>query len=214
MKRLSMLLLFSAILMNASAQVSDQPAKQRTHQKQHREFKKHKKGNLYKNLNLSETQKAEMKANNEDYKKKEESLKNQPGITLKNYQEGKAKLQKDREEKEAGILSPDQKAQMQQMKKDRQAKSERRQKMKMERMTKDLSLSADQVSRMNAQNDLTRQQLNTINQNDKLTIEQKRAEAKKINREARKNKEAILTPEQQQKWNNRKNNKAATSNNS
>lgn len=207
MKKISLLFALSALLLSATAQTTGQPSNRKIHQDKQREFNHHKNASLYKNLNLTDAQQSQMKANNEEYQKKVNALKDQQGITLKEYQEGKAKLQKERQEKASNILTAEQKNQMQQMKVDRQAKNEQQQKMKMDRMTKELNLTPDQAASIKAQNDLTRQQMMALNDNNNLSREQKKQEAAKIKNEAREKRATILTPEQQQQWDSRKNNK-------
>lgn len=204
MKKYAVLLVLSAFLMNASAQQPKKVERQNTHQQHQGKQKMHKNGQYFKGLNLSETQKQAMKANREDFQQKDNALKNQPGITLNDYQAGKARLEKERKEKMQSILTTEQKDQISQRERDNKAKMEQRQKVKMDRMTKELSLTSDQVSKINSQRELTNQQMMALKNNETLTQEQKRTEAQRIKMESKEKRDAILTQEQLQKWQNQK----------
>lgn len=207
MKKYAVLLVLTAFFVNASAQQPKQMERQNAQQKHQRKQKMHKNGQHFKNLNLSETQKQAMKANRNDFQQKNNALKNQPGITLNEYQTEKARLEKERREKMQSILTPEQKDQISQREKDKKAKMEQRQKVKSDRMAKNLSLTTDQVSKMNSQRELTRQQMMALKNNESLSMEQKRAEANRIKKESKEKRDAILTQEQLQKWQTQKQNR-------
>jgi len=207
MKKYAALLVLVAFSFCATAQEPQKVEKKQMHQKQFRKQKMHNRGQQFKDLNLSETQKQAMKASREDFRKKNEALKNQPGITLKDYQAGKAQLEKERKEKMLSILTPEQKNRMDQQKKERKEQMEQRQQARMDRMTKDLSLTPDQVSKLKSQREATRQQMMALRNNDNLSTEQKKAESARIKKEAKQQREAILTKEQLEKLQNRRQHK-------
>lgn len=203
MKKITALL---ALVLTVSASQAQETQKQQTgkqHQRHGKAFKKHH-GDFGAKLNLTESQKTSMKANREDFRKKLEALKSQPGITLKDYNEGKARLEKERKLKMDALLTAEQKQQMADMRKAKMEKRKEMENKRMDRMSKELSLSSDQVAKLKTQKEATHQKMKALHENDKLSREQKQDQAKLIREEAKKQREAILTAEQLQKMKDRK----------
>lgn len=85
-------------------------------EKQERHQGKHK-GQLKKELNLSDDQGQKLKAINAEMKAKKEALKAQDNLTVKEMKERKAALKAEKRERMSAILTPEQKAKFQEMKK-------------------------------------------------------------------------------------------------
>ena len=203
MKKITVLLALVFAITATQAQETQKQPIEKQHARHGKAFKKHH-GDVHAKLNLTESQKTAMKANREEFRKKMDALKNQPGITLKDYNEGKARLEKERKEKMNALLTAEQKQQMADMRKAKMEKRKAMENQRMEKMSKELSLTSDQVAKLKTQKEATHQKMKALHENDKLSREQKQDQAKLIREEAKKQREAILTAEQLQKMKDRK----------
>lgn len=81
---------------------------------------------MYKDLNLTKEQKAQLKEKNKGLKAKREALKGQDNITVKEMREKQKAIRDEQEKNMDGILTPDQKAKYAEMKKQRGDKMKER----------------------------------------------------------------------------------------
>ncbi len=152
-------------------------------------------------LNLSEDQKAKMKAINEEFKNEMEALKSQK-FSEEVMKEKRMAIMKSRKEKIAAILTPEQKKQWENMKPgkgdkdhDRGDKRESREE-KFEAMAKELNLTADQSAKFKVLQSSLRTKIKDIRSSTSLSEEQKKSEMKEVYKNHKKSVEEILTPEQ------------------
>ena len=127
--------------------------KQECHKKikgDHQQHGKHDKGMMMKNLNLSDAQKQQMKDNHEVMKAKQMELEKNENMTVKEYRDKKEVLHKEQKAQMLDLLTPEQKAKMDQMKKDKQAKHDLKSAKKLEKMKTKLGLTDDQVAKIKA----------------------------------------------------------------
>jgi Spy/CpxP family protein refolding chaperone len=81
----------------------------------------HEKGKMMKELNFSKEQQAQLKTIQKEMKAKREALKAQDNITVKEMKERKPALKAEQQNKMAAILTPEQQAKMEEIKKNKKA---------------------------------------------------------------------------------------------
>src|SRR6185312_4415297 len=97
---------------NNSSESSATHETAKMHHKHGKYRHRHHRNFAIKQLNLSDAQKQQVKAMDDDYRNKLNNLEKDDNITLKDYRSQKASLQKERKEKFQGILTTDQKNQI------------------------------------------------------------------------------------------------------
>ncbi len=152
-------------------------------------------------LNLSEDQKAKMKAINEEFKNEMDALKSQK-FSEDVMKEKRMAIMKSRKEKIAAILTPEQKKQWEDMKPGKGNKDHERgdkresREEKFEAMAKELNLTADQSAKFKVLQSSLRTKIKDIRSSTSLSEEQKKSEMKEVYKNHKKSVEEILTPEQ------------------
>ncbi|MEP6594317.1 MAG: hypothetical protein ABJA71_00160 [Ginsengibacter sp.] len=159
-------------------------------------------------LNFTDEQKQQLKSINEDYKNKMQELNNN-NIPADELKEKKHTLVKERMEKVHALLTPEQKIQMQQFKKDGKDKHEMGSGKRMEKMKSTLNLSDEQVSKMKAQKEIFKSKEEAIKNNESLTADQKNEQLKLLRDEKKNSFKSFLTPEQQKKLEGMRHNRPA-----
>ncbi len=175
---------------------------------QNRQMKSHKKGTathqgqkkeMVKDLNLSEAQKAQMKANREANKSKMESLNKQDNLTVKEMRERKAALMQEQKSQMDQLLTAEQKAAVAERKTNMEVKRKDMDGQRGEAMKEKLGLSNDQGERLKALNQANHEKIKAIQANTSLSKEQKKTQTKAIKDAAKAERQDILTAEQLQK---------------
>ncbi|MDB5202628.1 MAG: hypothetical protein JWQ27_2037 [Ferruginibacter sp.] len=207
-KILALSLAFSAVVFTASAQ--EQRAKQADQQGQHQ-----RRGGdqMMKDLNLTEAQKTQMKANREEAKQKMDALKNDKSLSDADLKTRRAALMQEQKQKMESILTADQKAKMAasraqwegkkgDMKGDKgKMKGDRGQMhaKRAEEMKAKLGLSDDQSAKLKAQHEATKAQMQAIKNDNSLSKEARKEKMKAIKENAKTQRNNILTADQQKK---------------
>jgi periplasmic protein CpxP/Spy len=124
MKKLLVLSLAACMFTLASTAQTERPTETKPTTERHKG--KHEKGKMIKELHLTKEQQAQLKANHKEMKAKREALKAQDNITVKEMKEKKAALKAEQESKMATILTPEQKAKFDEMKKQKKAQRKSR----------------------------------------------------------------------------------------
>jgi hypothetical protein len=195
-KLLTGIIALAAFAFSASAQVERKPMDGQG-KGQHHGMKE--RGNLVRELNLTDAQKTQMKSVNMDFKTKMQDLKKQDNMTMKEFNGRKAALLADRKNKVMGLLTDEQKSKMETLKKDRQDKMQMMQTKHFDKMQIQLGLTADQSSRLKTKNDELRQRMETIRNNTGLTQDQKRDQMQQLRQERKTYMESLLTADQKKK---------------
>ena len=133
---------------------------------------------------------------NKDYRQKSQDLFKQDNLTLKQYKTGLIALQKDKKDKMAALLTPQQKDQLTAR---RKRMDENRQVMEvahLERLKLRLNLSDDQVARIKTGQENLHSQVKAIHENDDLLPQQKMEQMKALLAKRNDTYKAVLTPEQ------------------
>lgn len=186
---------------------------------------KHHQGESMEKLNLSADQKARIKTINENYRKQVADLKGQTNITVAEAKSRREVLHKQHTADIQAVLTAEQKAQMEGMKKDWKAKGQKgefkkgagsrkdstglgkrgdRQGMRqgkegMHKMQQELNLSADQQAKMAKLREEFKTKSESIRNNSALSQEQKKEQFKSLAQQHRDQVKNILTKEQIEK---------------
>jgi len=172
---------------------------------QTREMKHHNKGNqmhhgqkknMVKDLNLTDAQKTQLKADKEANKAKMEALNKQDNITVKEMRERKAALQQEQKAKMDALLTPDQKATIAADKANMESKRKDMDGKRGEAMKEKLGLSNDQAAKLKTHNEATHSKIKAIRDNQSLSMEQKKEQMKAVKESSKAQRNSILTAEQ------------------
>ena len=148
------------------------------------------------NLNLSEDQKAKFKSLNDDFRKQMEDLKKKDDITVKEWRSKMETLQKDHRTKMQGLLTTEQKAQLEKQRTERKERSKREGDERMNRMKTRLNLTDDQVARLKQNHSDLSEKMKAIRENKALTDEQKHDQFQELRKKNKDGLKDILTEEQ------------------
>ncbi|MGG9971436.1 hypothetical protein ACQ33O_06550 [Ferruginibacter sp. SUN002] len=135
----------------------------------HKQHAMHNNKGMMKDLNLTDAQKQQMKANKEAMKAKKMELSKNENLTVKEYRDKKEALKKEEKAQMMNLLTADQKAKMEQMKKDKKAEHDKKAAAKLEKMKTDLALTDDQVAKIKADKAAFHAKKQAIKDNDNLT---------------------------------------------
>ncbi|MEO7312679.1 MAG: hypothetical protein ABIX01_19995 [Chitinophagaceae bacterium] len=196
MKKLGLSL--SAIVLVAAATFAQPAIKEKADKKEHgRQFHQGHKG--MEQLNLSDDQKAQMKASRADFHKQMKALESNENQTVKQLRDQRASLAKAQKAKFESILTPDQKSKMTEMKVKGRQKHEEHFAKHIDKMKQELNLSDNQVATIKKNQEANSGKIKAIMQNDQLDRTAKKEQLKAMRAEMKQNMDKILTKEQQEK---------------
>ncbi|WP_207496427.1 hypothetical protein [Aridibaculum aurantiacum] len=215
MKNVTLSLLALAITFASFAQRAEGRAKkekagieQRHHKGDHKAGKRG--GDRLSELNLTDAQKSQLKAQNETFRKQMEELKNS-NLSDDQKKERRQEIIKQRREQLQSILTPEQKQKAQELKKDfgakRGARAGEGRGKEFEKMQEELGLTADQSSKLKAVNESFRTNIKNIHSNADLSKEQKKEQMKLLQQKHREEIRSLLTTDQQEKLKDRMKNR-------
>jgi len=156
-------------------------------------------GMEFRQLNLTDAQKEQMKAQREGFRKQMEELKKNDNITVKEWKSRMENLRKDQRSKMENILTNEQKSQLDKMKTERRALNEVDAKARMEKMKIHLGLTQDQSAKMEKYRKETGDKMKALRENKSMSIEKKREEMKELMKRQKENMHSILTEDQLKK---------------
>lgn len=154
---------------------------------------------MMKDINLSDAQKQQVKALNEEYRNKVANLEKNDNITLKDYRSQKANLEKERKGKFDNILTQEQKNTIASNRKKMMEKREIMSQKRLDKMKTDLNLTDDQVAKIQDQRKTMMEQSKSIQDNASLSEEQKREKLMELRRSNHNSIDKILTADQLKK---------------
>ncbi len=193
-----------AIAMIAAVQAQEIP--DRKTDKPHPEHKMHHKGRgghnrgeMMKQLNLTEQQKEQFKTQREEFRKKMDDLKKNDNITVKEWKSRMETLRKEQKAKMDGILTKEQKAQLEKIKSEQKVKHEEMRKQHAEKMKTQLGLTDEQSAKLEKQRAETGEKIKAIREDKNLGDEQRREKIKELMKQQKENMKSLLTEEQLKK---------------
>lgn len=200
-------IIFSARAQDNNAGKSENPTEQK------REYRDKHKGfdhsQMAEKLNLTDEQRQQMKSINSDFKNQMQELNKDKNITSEELKEKKHALAKDRMERIQALLTPEQKLQMKEFKKEGKGKWKMDSGQRMEKLKSTLNLSDEQIEKMKAQKEIFKSKEETIKNNESLTTDQKNEQLKSLRDEKKNSFKNLLTPEQIKKLEEMKYNRPA-----
>ena len=163
--------------------------------------------NMMMDVKLTDAQNQQVKALNDEYRKKISMLEKNDNITLKNYRAEKATLIKERKARYQDILTPEQKSEIAQAKKQRSEKMQMAAQKRIEKMKTTLNLTDDQVAKIQEQQKSSMEKAKAIRENTSLSEEQKREQLMNLRKAGHDNMNNILTAVQLKKMEEMRNNR-------
>jgi len=152
-----------------------------------------------KNLNLTEAQKEQYKKEKEGFQKQMEELKKNDNITVKDWRSRMENMRKEHKAKLEGILTLDQKAQIEKNKEQGKAKRQEYGKKRAEMMKTRLGLTDDQSAKMEKNHKELMEKMKTLREDKSLSEDKKREQMRELLKNQRESLKSILTEEQLQK---------------
>ena len=151
-------------------------------------------------LNLTDDQKKQMKAANDDYRKQLTALQGNNSITLGEYKKQLATLQKSHKEQVGNIFTAEQKKMMADRREDGKKRMQKMSSAGIDRMKQSLNLSDDQVTKIKAQREELHTKMTAIRTNSNLLPEEKKAQMKQLFAQQKDNLKSVLTADQLSKF--------------
>jgi Spy/CpxP family protein refolding chaperone len=152
-----------------------------------------------KELNLTEAQKEQFKQQREENKKKMEALKSNDNITVKEWKSQMETLRKENKAKMDGILTTEQKAKMEKIKVEGEAKRKEMGQKQASMMKERLGLTDDQSAKLSKHRTEMGEKMKAIRENKSLSDEQKKEQLKELHKSQKDAMKSILTEEQMKK---------------
>jgi Spy/CpxP family protein refolding chaperone len=157
------------------------------------------KGDMAKDLNLTEAQKAQLKADRETYKAKLEALRKEENITVKEMKARQKAIHDEQKSKMEALLTPEQKAKIAADRSNMEASRKQMEGKRANMMKEKLGLSNEQAEKLKAHNQEVHAKIKSIQDNQSLTAEQKQAQMKAVKETSKTQRKSILTTEQIQR---------------
>ncbi len=204
-KYLIALLVFTIIAVAANAQLTDNstktspnPRNSKMHGHRPGYAMNSHRGNfmMMTDINLTDAQKHQARALNEDYHVKVKNLEKDNNITLKDYRAKKASLEQERKAKFQALLTPEQKDKIAQDRKARSEKMKMIAQKRMDKMKADLNLTDEQVAKIQEQRKSSMEQMKAIRENSSLSQEQKKEQLMNLHKSMHDSMNSILTADQ------------------
>jgi len=152
-----------------------------------------------KQLNLTDAQKEQFKKEREVFRKEMGELKKNENITVKEWKGRMESIRKNHKSNIDGILTTEQKGQLEKMKAEGKARQEGMMKKRGEEMKTRLGLTDEQSAKLEKSRKETGEKIKAIRENKSLAYEKKREEIKEIMKGHKEAMKSILTEEQLKK---------------
>jgi hypothetical protein len=152
-----------------------------------------------KSLNLTDTQKEQLKTNREDFRKKMEGLKKQDNITVKEWRSRMQSLKDDQKAKMQSIFTQEQKDKLAKMRTEGMDKHKEMMDKRGGMMKERLGLSDAQSAKLEKNRTEAMSKMKAIRENKSLTDEQKKEQMKELHKKQKEEMKVVLTEEQLKK---------------
>jgi len=150
-------------------------------------------------LKFSDEQKQKAKTLNEDYRKKLTELRKKDDILVKDWKNQLMELNKKHREDMKGLLSKEQKMQIEKMKMDRKKIADINANSRMEKMKLRLDLNNDQMEKIKKQRGETMEKMRSLKENKSIDMLKKKEEMKMLMHKRKETMKSILTEDQLKK---------------
>ena len=147
-------------------------------------------------LNFTDQQKQQVKDINQKYHQQLADLNKNLDITVREQREKMASLRKDHMTQLQGVLTADQKAQIQKMKDERAELAKVNAKAREDKMKIKLGLTDEQAQKLKDLRTTTFTKMKELRSNQSLTPDQKKAQITAIMKDQKEQMKTVLTPEQ------------------
>lgn len=194
MKRITLLLTLLVCALFTFAQPS-----KRAGSTELRQNRKQRAAQMGKMLNLSESQKQQMKAIQSEQQKKLQDLEKEQQITVKEYNDRKTAIRKETKTKREAVLTPEQKLKIESAKEIQQKKREVNVATRQLKMAERLNLTTDQTLQLKEMQQKNKAEVEKIKNDNKLNDQQKAQKLKELRESSKASRDKIFTPEQLEK---------------
>jgi Spy/CpxP family protein refolding chaperone len=198
MKKIMMSLLALSLVVAVKAQEIPDRKADMPRMRHRMEMRRHHEMAL-KDLNLSDEQKERFKIEKESFKKQMDELKKNDGITVKEWRSRMETLRKDHQSHVQGILTPDQKAQLEKRREEGRVRQEDMMRKRSQMMKEKLGLTDEQAAKMDKNHQEMREKMKSIREDKSLSEDKKREEMKELMKGQKEKMKSILTEEQMKK---------------
>lgn len=193
-------IIVAALVISMAATVQAQEIKDRPAEKPvMHESKKIQSEMDFKQLNLTEDQKAKLKEQAKDFRQQMQDLRKQDNMTVKDQREKMEALRKENKEKMQALLTPEQKTQLENMKMEGKAKLQGKGNERAENMKATLGLSDEQSQKLQSNRAEMAEKIKAIRENKSLDDAAKRDQMKELMKQQKVFLKSVLTDEQLQK---------------
>ena len=200
MKKIIVSMLLFSLVLAAKAQEIPERKHERPMMQERHQGRPHMQGMDIKQLNLTDAQKEQFKTQRESFRKQMEELKKNDNITVKEWKSRMETLKKDQRTKMQGILTSDQKAQLEKMKAEHKAMNEIDAKARMEKMKLHLGLTDEQAAKMKKSHTEMAEKMKALREDDKMDAEKKKEQMHDLMKKQKEQMKSILTEEQMKKF--------------
>ncbi len=193
-------IIFSALVVLLAVTVNAQEIRERKSERpQMMERKRHHHGMEFQKLNLTDDQKVKFKSQNESFHQQMDELKKNDNITVKEWRNKAESLRKEYKAGISGILTGEQKAQIEKRKVEGKEKFATMAKERGAKMKAHLGLTDEQSAKMQTNRKEMGEKMKTIRENSSLSNEQKKEQMKEMMKKQKEYMKSTLTEEQLKK---------------
>ncbi len=157
-------------------------------------------GFLMRDVQLSDAQKAQMKNLQEKLQADLKNLRSQENITVKEQRDRREAIIKSHRDAVQNLLTPEQKAQIDQKAKDRMDQMQVNRDARVENMREKLALNDAQIAAVKSNQNAFQEKMRSIRQDENLSREARREAIQKATGDMQTGLKSILNAEQMQKW--------------
>jgi Spy/CpxP family protein refolding chaperone len=150
-------------------------------------------------LNLNDQQKTQVQSLMQNQRQQAQAIRQDASLTPEQKRDKFQQLRKSNHQQMLGILTPEQQQKFQQLRSERKGMGRGKMGGGMGPMSR-LNLTPDQKAKLDPIFQSTRQQVEAVRNDPSLTPEQKQAKMREIHQGTQSQVNSILTPEQQQQW--------------
>ncbi len=194
-------IILSAFIVMLAVSVKAQEIPERKSDRPHMmERNRHPQGREFQKLNLTDDQKVKFKSQKESFHKQMEELKKNDNITVKEWRNKAENLRKEFKKGVSGIMTPEQKAQLEKRKVEGKEKFANMAKDRGARMKTELGLTEEQSAKMHSNRQEMGEKMKAIRENSAMGMEQKKEQMKEMMKKQKEYIKTVLTEEQLKKF--------------